>query len=217
MIQDYYCLQSFLPAMHSIGGQIFHITSSFLYDYWQTFNTESVCSKFTSDLDLNLNFVPHQKLWKRQKTHTKKRKKKKKRLNWTHHTQRSNQVNLKSGYERFLREIQDMTNRYYYDVLWLASWLLRPFIHSLAPWSCPFPLPKYIPDDVFKSLHWKSPKFLNSKSLKTSFAPYVYPFTPNGRLKNNPMQRVPWPTWERTQQRILKDLVISTRTLGVSV
>lgn len=60
------------PAMHSTGGQTFHITSSFLYDYWQTFNTESVCSKFTSDLDLNLNFVPHQKLWKRQKTHTKK-------------------------------------------------------------------------------------------------------------------------------------------------
>jgi hypothetical protein len=47
------------PAMHSIGGQIFHITSCFLYDCWQTFNTESVCSRFTSDLDLNLNFVPN--------------------------------------------------------------------------------------------------------------------------------------------------------------
>jgi hypothetical protein len=59
------------------GGQIFHITtSSFLYDYWQTFHTESVCSKFTSDLDLNLNFVPHQKLffllWKRQKSQKQK-------------------------------------------------------------------------------------------------------------------------------------------------
>jgi hypothetical protein len=29
----------------------------------KTINTESLCSEFTSDLDLNLNFVPHQKLF----------------------------------------------------------------------------------------------------------------------------------------------------------
>jgi hypothetical protein len=73
--------------MHTLlGVQIFHITSSLLYDYWQTFNTESVCSEFTSDLDLNLNFVPHQKLsfdcGKDKRPKQKKRKKtKKKRLN----------------------------------------------------------------------------------------------------------------------------------------
>jgi hypothetical protein len=52
----------------------------------KTFNTESLCSEFTSDLDLNLNFVPHQKLsfdcGKDKRPKQKKRKKtKKKRLN----------------------------------------------------------------------------------------------------------------------------------------
>jgi hypothetical protein len=61
------------PSNALYWGSIFHITSSFLYHYWQTFNTESVCSELTSDLDLNLNFVPHQKLWKRQKTHPNKK------------------------------------------------------------------------------------------------------------------------------------------------
>jgi hypothetical protein len=69
-------------------------------------------------------------------------------------------LDMRDFWERF--KTCQIGTMMYFD---LASWLLRPF-HSLAPWSCPFPLPKYIPDDIFKSLHWKSQKFLNSKSLK---------------------------------------------------